>query len=595
MELKDNLLNIEKLNNLLNENRYDEALELLNSIKWNTSKDIELLKTVAKVYEKAKKFDECKSVLKYACKYSTLKHSFYKQLIKVCIEDKDISQAKSFLEQFRNCNVKDIEVDYFEYLILSELSYSSDELISILERIQKTYYKEEWMLSLAKEYEKAGFIEKCIAQCDEIYLWFGDGKFVAEALCLKEKYRPLTLPEKEKLSKYLDNNKDELVVEEKLDKNLNILRTEDYDIKIYKNTGSISQVNKSEDIIDNLLKSIDDEEVSDVGIKDIKLVDIGNKVFEDKAIDLCDNSELNDNINDSINDEYIYDDTLEEDYELNEQEDDYDLTEEELAEILAGEEEYKQELVKNAESMTISETNSLSRKISRLNSYVVELDIANEKYLGKKHIILSADSKDLSEEFAITYSRYRGNLLGKKVSIISAEKLNNIDIKEIYSKIPNRFLIIKNSELLTDSTYSNIVKASNYNNDTTLIFTTDNINELKTLKEHLIQKLIAVSLEIDTLIDDYITYAVLYAAMKGYNLTDYAVEILDANSDEIMAKGDSYIFYEKVINCAIVKYKQRIDDNVLIGISNANIDNNNLLDDDIIADAIQELMDRNII
>lgn len=101
--------------------------------------------------------------------------------------------------------------------------------------------------------------------------------------------------------------------------------------------------------------------------------------------------------------------------------------------------------------------------------------------------------------------------------------------------------------------------------------------------------------KINMLESDYLTYSTLYAAIKGYIMNNYALEILAYNIDEICYKDDSFTPFEKVINHAITPYRHSYEENLLIELIRGNISNEITINGDTIINAIQDLMDRSII
>ena len=173
-----------------------------NQIEWDDVKDSSLLREGAEYYSSISEFEQSKFLLLKAYKITSFKPSILKDLIKVCLELNDLSEANDYLTEFKNNYKNDIEVNYLEYRVLKGLGSSADELIAILENIQKSYYKEKWMYDLAKEYEQAGLIQKCLNQCDQIELWFNGGLYVAKAIKLKGKYKPLNNNELDIVKQY---------------------------------------------------------------------------------------------------------------------------------------------------------------------------------------------------------------------------------------------------------------------------------------------------------------------------------------------------------------------------------------------------------
>lgn len=577
----------EKLNELFNLGNYEKALKFAQDQNFSKINDVELLKLLARIYEKNERFIESKEFLLRALDSCEERTSILKSLIKVSIECKDIELASKTLDEFRSSNIKDVEVDYLEYRIMDAKGFGSDQKIELLEKLQKTYYKPEWMYQLALEYEKIGDIESCISQCEELDLWFSDGEYVINAIQLKSKYKPLTPLEKNKLISFNSDNQVIDYLDYSNDQENNSYIKTDYNSDgseiIYKFLDNFEKENSLSEVIFNKM-DIDEENptinlsnVVNIESKEIFANSIENSNYKHDELEI--NTENNNisnfydinfnNINNGI-------------------EDDSELSVKELAEILAGDEEYEEEI--RQKSKKVEDVDRIKDKIERLRLVIANLE-NEELFVGnKKYIILRGHSKRLVEEFITIFTKICKSKNSRNVSTISAVNLNKAYIKDIYSKISNRYLIVKNAEELSKDTCTEIVEAANYNNNIIIIFTTDLKHEVEAIKSHLLEKMIAINIDMLNDFNDNLTYAILYSALHGYNITEYGLKAIEINEDEIFSRSDSYIAIEKILDEAMFKFNE----DVSLFFTNIQTNEKNLTDNEIVY-AIQKLMDKNII
>ena len=110
----------------------------------------------------------------------------------------DYESAVKYYNQFMKLSPNDNNRYILKYKIYKGRKNPIEDQIKILEKYKASEYTERWAYELARLYARAGMYDKCIAECDEMVLWFSDGKYVKKALELKMKYTELTDAEKEK-------------------------------------------------------------------------------------------------------------------------------------------------------------------------------------------------------------------------------------------------------------------------------------------------------------------------------------------------------------------------------------------------------------
>lgn len=191
-------LKLDQMKNLCEEENFDAAADIADTINWNKVKNANALVKAGEVYEKAERYSECRDVLLLAYDRSPIGRMIIYRLGEIAIKMKDYESALNYYEEFVQIAPHDNLRYVLKYNIKKSQGGTYEELIPILEELKEQEYTEEWAYELAYLYHKSGKIDKCIESCDELILWFGDGPYVERALELKMLYQPLTKLQEEK-------------------------------------------------------------------------------------------------------------------------------------------------------------------------------------------------------------------------------------------------------------------------------------------------------------------------------------------------------------------------------------------------------------
>lgn len=193
---------MDQMKTLLAEAKYEEAVEIADSINWNKVKNVNALVKAGEVYEKAGRFEDSRDILLNAYDRSPIGRTIIYRLAEVAIKMKDFEAAQEYYDEFVDIAPHDNQRYILKYGIKKAQGASHKELIPIMEEFKEQEYAEEWAYELAYLYHKAGMIDKCIDACDELILWFGDGPYVERALELKMLYQPLSKAQEEKYKQF---------------------------------------------------------------------------------------------------------------------------------------------------------------------------------------------------------------------------------------------------------------------------------------------------------------------------------------------------------------------------------------------------------
>ena len=194
-------LKLEEINKLVDAQDYEGALTIANSIDWRRVKSVRTLCMVADIYEVNGELEKSMQMLQLAHKRSSIgKMILYRQVelaLKMGLYDDAVKYYNEYLETASNDTSKYI----LKYKIYKAQKAPLEDQIAILEEYKEREYTERWVYELAKLYKKAGQEKKCVETCDDLVLWFGEGKYVTKAMELKMTYTPLSPSQKEKYEK----------------------------------------------------------------------------------------------------------------------------------------------------------------------------------------------------------------------------------------------------------------------------------------------------------------------------------------------------------------------------------------------------------
>ncbi len=195
----------EEIVRLIDEEKYAEAADVADTVDWRRVKSVSMLLKIAALYSINRRNEDSRAILKLAYDRYPTNRSVVYSLCEISIELDDVVAAIEYYKQFAKIAPKDTGVITLRYRILEAQEASLEERIALLEELKKRDYQEEWAYELAYLYHRVGLETKCIEECDDIILWFGDGSYVMKAMELKMLHRPLTDVQQAKYNLMLEN------------------------------------------------------------------------------------------------------------------------------------------------------------------------------------------------------------------------------------------------------------------------------------------------------------------------------------------------------------------------------------------------------
>lgn len=182
----------DQIKKLIQQKDYPAAMKIADTIDWSRVKNMSVLTIISEVYEKNKRYEDSLDILLMVYdRYPAARSVVYK-LCELSIQLGDYKEAVEYYQEYVKIAPYDTSRLILKYKICRGQGKDLDTLIKIMEDLKSQDYHEEWAYELARLYHQARRIEKCVAECDEIDLWFGEGYYVTKALELKMRYQPLT-------------------------------------------------------------------------------------------------------------------------------------------------------------------------------------------------------------------------------------------------------------------------------------------------------------------------------------------------------------------------------------------------------------------
>lgn len=198
MDKKEYRARLDEINSLVEKQDYREALNVVETIEWRRVRSARTLCMVSEIYEVNKRYDDSLRLLLLAYQRAPSGKLILYRLVELSVKMTDYESAVKYYNQFMKLSPNDNNRYILKYKIYKGRKNPIEDQIKILEKYKASEYTERWAYELERLYARAGMYDKCIAECDEMVLWFSDGKYVKKALELKMKYTELTDAEKEK-------------------------------------------------------------------------------------------------------------------------------------------------------------------------------------------------------------------------------------------------------------------------------------------------------------------------------------------------------------------------------------------------------------
>lgn len=197
-------LKTEQMLKLMKNGAYNRAAEIADSIDWKRVRNINMLLNVSNIYEKIRDYRKSFGVLRAAYHRTEGSRKILYRLCTLAIKVGNLEEAIDYYDEYVQAAPKDPNQYILRYRLLRARRAPIEQQIRALEQFKKAEYVEEWAYELAKRYEEAGMTAECLEECDDLILWFSEGKYVYKAMELKMRYKPLTPLQREKYDRKME-------------------------------------------------------------------------------------------------------------------------------------------------------------------------------------------------------------------------------------------------------------------------------------------------------------------------------------------------------------------------------------------------------
>lgn len=191
----------EEIKDLISKKKYAEAMKIADTIDWRRVKSVNMLCTISDLYKLNRRFEESREILLLAYERHPGGRMIIYSLCELSIKLDDVVQAVEYYKEFVQTAPRDNGRYILQYKLYEAQEVSLEERIAVLEELKRREYREKWAYELAYLYHRIGLSTKCVEECDELILWFGEGKYVTKAMELKMLHTELSGEQLEKYSK----------------------------------------------------------------------------------------------------------------------------------------------------------------------------------------------------------------------------------------------------------------------------------------------------------------------------------------------------------------------------------------------------------
>ncbi len=188
----------EEIKSLIAKGDYAQAAEIADSIDWRRVKSVMMLCTISDLYKINRRYEDARDMLLLAYDRHPGGRTICYSLCELSIKMEEFVEAVEYYKEFVQIAPKDTGRYILQYKLYEAQDVSLEERIAVLEELKKRDYREKWAYELAYLYHRVGLSTRCVEECDELILWFGDGKYVVKALELKMLHQPLTPQQQQK-------------------------------------------------------------------------------------------------------------------------------------------------------------------------------------------------------------------------------------------------------------------------------------------------------------------------------------------------------------------------------------------------------------
>lgn len=264
--------------------QYKKAMEIADTIDWHRVKSLSMLSSVSEIYEYNGENQKSRDILFIAYDRSPGSRKIVYRLGTLAIKIDDLQEAMDCYEEFLSIAPKDPNQYILKYKILKAENAPLEEQIEALVDFKKMEYVEKWAYELAKLYEAAGMIPECLEECDDLILWFSEGKYVLKAMELKIQHKPLTPLQQEKYDRFLEKKEEAKKAKEEKE-NLEATRKIEIPKEMVESTEEKSVEEETEEPIEETVEEEVAEEPVEEAVEEETAEELVEETVEEEAVE----------------------------------------------------------------------------------------------------------------------------------------------------------------------------------------------------------------------------------------------------------------------------------------------------------------------
>ena len=258
MDKQEYRLKTEQMLKHLENKSYKEAKKIADEIEWEKIKNAPILCAVSEIYENNGEYQKSRDLLFLAYERAPESKKIIYRLGTLALKMDDLKEAVDCYEEFVEMAPSDPNRFILKYKILRSKKAPLEEQIAVLEEFKKVEYTEKWAFELAQLYKEAGMITEFLEECDDLILWFSEGKYIYQAMELKMQYKPLTPLQHEKYMKRFAAEEEQEVVEEAAEETPEVANEAPTE-EIQAPTEEVSEEEASEEVVEETFEETTDE------------------------------------------------------------------------------------------------------------------------------------------------------------------------------------------------------------------------------------------------------------------------------------------------------------------------------------------------
>lgn len=266
----------EEIKDLIGKKKFAEAMKIADTIDWRRVKSVNMLCTISDLYKLNRRYEESREILQMAYEKHPGGRMIIYSLCELSIKLDDVVAAVEYYKEFVQIAPRDNGRYVLQYKLYEAQEVSLEERIAVLEELKHREYREKWAYELAYLYHRIGLSTKCVEECDELILWFGEGKYVTKAMELKMLHAPLSEEQQKKYKKSKGS----------LPKQEAVSQDEDpFDIEVKPvNVGQYATINLQRELAESMKEVLGENKEAQDASEQTKRIELPDAVQEPKEV-----------------------------------------------------------------------------------------------------------------------------------------------------------------------------------------------------------------------------------------------------------------------------------------------------------------------